>query len=155
MNIYEHVARIVCRSVRCDLFLLLQEVAERPRVEVRPVDLLESRFVDRIRENDIVFRVTITIFCLSVIPDEGIVGVYVRTVYRADYLCRNLTRIPHERVFVEEVGSVDFRRHVRDDEKRRKRFELRREYERLRPRSSLCHTSKKSLQCHKQIMPVP
>jgi hypothetical protein len=44
---------------------------------------------------------------------------------------------------------------VRDDEKRRKRFELRREYEMLRRRSSLCHTSKKSLHCHKQIMPVP
>ena len=44
---------------------------------------------------------------------------------------------------------------VRDDEKRRKRFELRREYEMLRHRSSVCQTSKKSLQCLKQIMPVP
>ena len=38
---------------------------------------------------------------------------------------------------------------VRDVEKRRKRFELRREYETLRRRSSVCHTSKKSLHCHK------
>ena len=44
---------------------------------------------------------------------------------------------------------------VQDDEKRRKRFELRREYETLRRRSSLCHTSKKSLHCQKQRMPVP